>query len=162
MAYLTGAEFLQRYDARTVGDLVQDTGARVTTNLATDTNLLAMIADASGWVESACYVGNRYTSADLTALTGSSAALLKRLVADISFAFLRQRRGYDLEQFPLVQESFNMLDRLRLGERVFDIAAVKDAGNASATTTSKQTILSQNLLRDNTRYFNVRHWTQYQ
>jgi phage gp36-like protein len=162
MAYATGTDLLARYDSRTIGDLVQDVGARVTSNLDTNTNLLAALEDGAGLINSAALVGNRFTEAQLLALTGTGKAFLVRLNCDLAFAFLRQRRGYDIEQFPLVKETFHYLDRLRLGERIFDVAEAKAAGNTTAAATSQQTILDQNLVRDNYRYFTQRRWTQYQ
>ena len=163
MSYATPNDIIARYDFRTLGDLVGDDGSRKNVaELQVNTNLQAALDDASGLLESACFVGSRYTHDDLNGLTGNSLALIKRLTCDFAFAFLRQRRGYDLEQFPLVNESFHYLDRLRLGERVFDVGEVEEAGNASSTVTPKWVILEQHLLRDNTRYFPVRRWTSQQ
>jgi phage gp36-like protein len=162
MAYATGSDLLARYDARTIGDLVQDAGTRITSSLDTNTNLLAALEDAAGLINSSALVGNRFSEAQLKAITGTGKAFLVRLNCDLAFAFLRQRRGYDIEQFPLVKESFGLLDRLRLGERIFDCDEAKEAGLASYQATQKQTILDQNLVRDNYRYFTQRRWTTYQ
>lgn len=153
---------LQRYDARILGDLVADDGTRVSSGaLATDTNLTTALEDASGQILLACHVGARYTEADLSGLSGNSASYLERLTCDLAFAYLRQRRGYDVEQFLNVRESFNILDRLRLGERVFDVANVKNAGNPSAEAIPTNVFSNQNFVRDYASRFypNRRHTT---
>jgi len=162
MAYADGNDLIARYDSRTLGDLVSDTGTRVVAGLATNAVLLQALDDASGLVESACFVGNRYLSTDLTGLPTNSNALLERITCDLAFALLRQRRGYDIEQYLGVKESYELLNRLRLGERVFDVAEVKDKGNPTDDAIRKQTLIQQNLLRDNTRYFATRRWTAFQ
>lgn len=158
MAYLTNAEFLQRFDARLVGDLVQDVNTRASSgSLATDTNLTAVLNDASGWVESACFVGQRYTTTDLTTLPTNSLSLLKRLVADIGLVFLAQRRGYSYkDKYPLLEESIKLLDRIRLGERVFDVTEVEKKGNPTSDAVSLVTISLQNPVSGHYRYFPIR------
>jgi len=160
MAYADGNDLLARYDARILGDLIQDTGTRTTNTvtIAADANVAASLADASGLIESACFVGNRYSAADLSGLAGNGLALIKRITCDLAFALLRQRRGYDLEQFPLVEKTYALLDRLRLGERVFDVDEVEDKGNPTTDAIRIDTILQLNLIRDNIRYFPVRRW----
>ena len=158
MSYATGLEFIQRYDERTLGDLVSDTGTRVTVNLDTNAVLLQHLEDASGKIESALLVGNKYQVEDLEGLPDNSAAYLKRLTCDVAFSLLRQRRGYDIEQYVGVKESLETLNRLQLGERVFNIDEVKVNGNTVKTPIPAQTIYNQNLMRDNTRYFPPRRW----
>lgn len=154
MSYATPADLLVRYDARLLGDLVQDANVRLTSaQLLTDANVIAALLDASGLIESACFVGQRYTSANLNGLTGNSLGLIKRLTCDFAFAFLRMRRGYDYEQFPLVKESYKLLDRLRLGERVFDVAEVEAKGNPTSNVISLATILAQNKVSTQFHFF---------
>ena len=155
MSYITNAEFLQRFDARLIGDLVQDANSRTSSaNLLVDANLSAILADASGWIESACFVGERYSAADLTGLGPNSLAFLKRLVADIALVLLCQRRGFSYkDKFPLLEESMKTLDRLRLGERVFNVSEVKDKGNPTSDVISYATLEGQNLISMHNRVF---------
>lgn len=159
MPYATNADLIARYDVRLLGDLSQDANTRASAGtLATDANLIAALTDASGMIESACFVGNKYRATDLSALTGNSQGLLKRLVCDIAFAYLRQRRGYDYEQFPLVKESYKLLDRIRLGERIFDVEAAAEMGNPTSDLITQTTILQQNLASSKCHYFPQRDW----
>lgn len=155
MAYATGTDLVGRYDARLLGDLCQDAGERISDIpvLVANPNVLQALEDATGMVNSAALVGQRYVVADLEAMTGYGAAFLQRITCDLAFAFLRQRRGYDIEQYPTIKESFHFLDRLRLGERVFDIASAEAAGNPTSNAIPLYTILQQPLLTNNNRYW---------
>ena len=122
MSYATPADFLARYDARIVGDIVADDGVQVSSSgLLTDPNLLASLADASGDVESACLFGERYTPDDLAALTGNSQSLLKRIVCDVAMAYLLKRRPSADPQNDIarLEAAERILERLRKGEQVF-------------------------------------------
>ena len=160
MAYATGTDLISRYDARLIGDLCQDQGARITdlAVLATDPNVLIALQDATGMINSAALVGKRYDPIKLKAMTNEGQAFLQRLTCDLAFAFLRQRRGYDIEQYPLVMESFKFLDRIRLGERVFDIEENEAMGNPTSNVIPRYVILEQNLLTENRRYFPNHRW----
>lgn len=122
MSFATPAEFLERYDARIFGDVVRDNDEQATpAELLTDPNLQAALNDASGLIESACLVGERYTPTDLEALTGNSLYHLKRICCDVAMALLLQRRpssdpDKDTERLEIAEKH---LDKLRDGERVF-------------------------------------------
>lgn len=157
--YATGSDIASRYDVRVLGDLCTDGGDRIS-DLATliiNPNVTQALEDASGMINSAALVGSRYATSDLAGMTGEGAAFLKRITCDLAFAFLRQRRGYDLEQYPTIKESFNFLDRLRLGERVFDILGVEQAGNATSGAIPYTVLLDQPILTNNTRIFPQRY-----
>lgn len=149
MAYATPAQMLQRFDARVVGDLVSDNGiAAGPAELLSNANLQAALDDASGEIEAALLQGQRYTTADLSALTANSAKYLVRLTCKIAFGLLWERRpwaddGDQREQ--AIDQARKAVDQLRRGEHVFDVAAVKDAGLPAVRTPSVSTIESLNL-----------------
>lgn len=155
MAYLTNTQFLQCFDARLVGDLVQDTNTRESpSELASDPNLTYILNQASGWVETACFTGSIYSAADLAALPENSLALLQRLVADIALVLLCQRRGRSYkDKYPLLDESLKLLDQLRLGARVFDLPNQEAAGLASNNVVSLATIQSAQWITSTYQYF---------
>lgn len=132
--YATRTEVIQFKDARDIGDLVADDGNRVSeANLATDSNFLLAIQAASGEIEAACLIGNRYTTSDLENLTGNSAALLKRICADVTMKVLWDRREADQHgerRKYAIERAEKWLDQLRKGERVFNVTGVLDAGVA--------------------------------
>lgn len=155
MSYATPADLLARHDCRLIGDLAGDTNVRIdATTLLTNTNVLTALIDASGTIESACFVGQRYSSTDLSALPTNSAGLLKRLTCDLAFAYLFQRRGYNyMDKMPALKYSFDLLDRLRLGERVFDVGEVEAKGNPTSDVVSLGNILLQNKISMQTHFF---------
>ena len=123
-SYASYADLTKRYDINLIKELIQDVGDP---SLYDETIATAALSDASGWVDSACRQADRYT--DLTDLSDNSTALLKRIVCDLAFSFLRQRRGRDVNQFETVKISLEMVDLLRRGERIFDDDVSPDAGN---------------------------------
>lgn len=93
--------------------------------------LLTLGLAVSGEIESACFIGNRYSSADLAALTNSGAAKLEKLTADLWFYALMERRQpgtADPDEIPGFAKALKMLDMLESGERIFGMQESADAG----------------------------------
>jgi hypothetical protein len=129
-AYCSPAQLMTFYDARQIGDLLQDKDRRVPEPLLTsDPNVLNALNWASGELESACIVGNKYKIADLQALTGMSAANLQGLVADLAFWKLRCRRYPDASMTDAAKWAFEKLERLRKGEAIFGLQDQASAGD---------------------------------
>lgn len=141
-AYATPTDFQNREDSRSVQQLLSDTGVPLTPSQVTSSAALAaLLQEASGWVESACTVGQRYQinpSAtppinDLqTIITAgqNSAQLLIGLVCDIAFWLLWNRRPHMDGQKPpaQVEMALKMLEALEKGSAVFGILEVATAG----------------------------------
>lgn len=132
-AYATAAEFVARYDKRIVGDLASVDGVRVTESaLSDDDRVTTALEDASGMVDSAVRVGDRYTSDDLAGLTGNGLQFLKSIICDIAFALLIERRVLN----KVTAEEFDRRDKrnreiladIRQGKMIFDVAAAREAG----------------------------------
>ena len=142
MAYATVAELKVRFDVRTLGDLAGDTGVSVPgVSLLTDANVLAVLDDASGEIESAILVGKRYTTIQLTALTGNANSYLVRICCEIAMHLLVERRLYSAT----ADHSQRMLDRytqrlddLRTGRRIFDIDDAKSVPSNDGPTTGQR------------------------
>jgi hypothetical protein len=123
MSYCTAANFLQFYDARSTGNLVSDTSVPVSpTALLTNTTLQACLDAAAGMINAAILVAQKYTVAELQALTGVDAQYLNRLNADLAFGILNSRRGNDANAFPNYKSALGILDELRSGNRVFNFS----------------------------------------
>ena len=154
MSFASPAQMLERYDARTLGDIVSDTGVRVTSaNLLTDANLQAALDDASGEIESALYQARRYSASDLAALTGNSLKLLVRLTCQIAFGHLWERRPWsdDEQRERAIERADKALERLRKGEHVFDLDAQKDAGLPETAQPTVSSIQSLSMTVDESR-----------
>lgn len=137
MAYVTPAEFLERYDERVIGDLASVDGTPVSPGaLLSDSRLAAALLDAEGEVNSAAHVAARYTSTQLAALTGAGAAHLKRIVSDIGFFLMIDRRilNVSTDERDYRRKVYkDILDDLRKGIALFDIEEAKEAGLPSVT-----------------------------
>ena len=170
MAYCTGAQFLERYDARRVSELIRDDGVKLSTGFAayciSNANLLAALEDASAEIDAAAFVGKRYSKDRLTTLVAVDSGgklvntggfLLLRLVADIAYANLVSRRGLAATETsqlsPNGSKALEMLQLIRSGERIFDTS---DGGNADAglmQTVKLTGTQASNMLNSSFRYF---------
>jgi phage gp36-like protein len=133
MAYADPADMKKRYDHRRLGQLVKDDGTQATeAALDADDNLLECIDDACGMVNSYALRGGRYTVEDLEALTGVDLKFLKRLVCDLTYGLLVQRRGYtgsELDSLaPGYKTALAWLDKLAEGSLIFNDADAILAG----------------------------------
>lgn len=134
-AYCTPSQFLERYDARTVGDLLSDSGTRLTPGeILTSPILQSLLKQASGEIESAAFVEGRFTPELLTSLTGNSAQFLAGLTADLAMYLLYKRRPERVGQIPpAVSMVYQTLEALRQGHRVFPFKEIMDAGRTLKT-----------------------------
>jgi len=137
-SYCSAAEFVKRYDVRSIGDRLGDTGVRVdATSALTDPNLAVLLRQASGMVEEACFRGRRYTPDDLTTLllsgtppgTSAGADRLRGLVADLTLWLVYNRRPDPTRPIPSqCQLAHNTLELLATGYRIFSLSEFADAG----------------------------------
>lgn len=155
MAYATPADLAARFDENTIKDLASDTGEPVA-DITNDQKVLAALADASGRIDGALTVARMYTAADLEGLTGNSLALLKRIVCSLAMAYMIERRPEKYaNEGPSAakKEAEEYIDRLRKGERLFDVEVVRDAGLPEIDGPSAIDYRRLNLLPDRTRHF---------
>lgn len=166
--YATTAEFLLRYDARVIGDLVNDTDSQVDpSSLATDPVLLQMLADASGDIESALLVGERYSLNNLqpyhattnpAGLSDTSLALLSRMTCDIAYAMLLRRRGEinPDKHSGILDLAEKYLKDLRSGSAVFGLSPQEQAGHVKFSGVGTVEFSTLNLIRDRGNYYPAR------
>lgn len=161
--YATQADLLARYDARTLGDWAGDTGSRIDpVSLQTDPTLLLCLQDASGDIESACLVSERYSPADLNILTNQSKALLKRLTCDIALGYLSSRRP-DVDNPYGVQYALAMekLEQLRNGQRIFSLLEQGQAGIVDDAVETPDDVQARNMTTNIGRRYFGRRSNQY-
>jgi hypothetical protein len=131
--YCPVADFLNRCDVRTVQQLAADDDIPVATgSLATNGKVLAAIGDACGYIESAAFIGGKYSKEDLEALAGTDCharSLLYRLVADLAQIFMMERRP-DLNLQPTIgmKRTMEFTEQLWEGKRIFPFAEAAAAG----------------------------------
>jgi len=159
---LTNADLLERFDYRLIDQQLSDNNTVIgSTALQSSTQLSDIITDAEGLVLSALYTAYKYTSDDLTKLDTDSLFVLKRIIADIAFIYICGRRGYDYKnKMPLVEDSYNQLQKLRNGERVLNFPDNEAAGNTFSQNVSFATQVQAGLVTTVTRYFPEPMFTQ--
>lgn len=138
-SYATPADVIASCDYRILSDRLSDTGTPVCTVtqikngtcpviLATNPNLLNLIAKASGMVLTACRVANRYFQSDLDAIYAdpSRSPQLIDVVVNLTIGLVASRRGYAQREVgalaPRYAEALEFLEMLKRGDRVFDDA----------------------------------------
>lgn len=174
MSYAQPADIMARYDSRRLGDLVGDSGTRVTAALlGTDPNLQVALDDAAGMLDAAIQRGQRYTILDLTNIMGAtpppagqpgqtgtpsqlwtSKQLLIRLNCDLAYGLLIARRGLsstdNAAMAPRYTEALRILEQLSSGGLIFVTTPAIGAGLPVPAVTISQDI---NLLSGITRLF---------
>lgn len=129
--YCPAAEFIKRFDIRTIKQLASDTDSPVA-DATTDANVAACLRDASGDLEAAALVGARYTKDDLAELLSTDTnarALLYRIVAGRAFQYLRERRPIlNVPESPAEERAERFLEALADGKRIFGFTETMDAG----------------------------------
>lgn len=128
-SYLSVAELKEFYDWRTLADIISDNDVRGS-EAAFDANpkVSRYLMRASGMMEAACFVGKRYSTTDLVALTGVSAMMFKGMIADLFVGLVLQRRPDRRDYPPSYQETLAMLENLRSGQRIFSFEETAEAG----------------------------------
>lgn len=126
MAYAESSDLFARHDIRTIGDLANDSGVRESRDdLVSNVNVTTTLDDASGEVDVALLKGGRYSTSDLSGLTGNALAHLKRITCDIAMSLLYDRRPglYPELAEKSAEKAEKHLRRLAKGEDLFDLSA---------------------------------------
>ncbi len=117
--------------------------------------LVTLLLAASGEFESACLVGKRYSPDDLAALTGSGAQRLKKLVGDLAFWTLTQRRQpgtADPKKVPGAETALEALKQLKDGEYILGLVESAAAG-LPGTSDPQPTDRPDSLVNEAGRFF---------
>ena len=131
MAYADADDLKARHDVRTIQHLATDDGEEPPeVTLGSNTIVSVALDGASGDVDMALLAGNRYTTTQLSGLTGNSLAALKDITCDLAMARLYKRRtGLSFETYRDIRDLADAhLDRLRKGQNVFNLEELKKAG----------------------------------
>jgi len=130
-SYLPVSEFLNRCDVSLAGDLCSDGPDRVPVgSLATDPKLAAALLDACGDLESAVFVSNRYSVADLLAIPSGTPAegKLYSILTDLTMRALFRRKPEIVDEFKVVERAEKALNDLKEGKIIFSFAESAEAG----------------------------------
>lgn len=141
-AYAAYSDLALTHDARQLGDLVLDNDTRAPASvLSANPVILAMLGQASGMVEMACFRGGRYSADDLQGLTGVSQQLLIKLVCELAFWNLTIRRHPDKPMSAMAIWAFQTLESLGSGASIFSFVETEAAGNPLSNLLTPQEAL---------------------
>lgn len=140
-AYADADDLIARYDTRILGDLVNDSGERITeAELSGNSKITTALEGASGELNANVLRGNRYSVSDISALTGNDLVFLKDIICTLAFARLYRRRSW-VEISDSMKESMEYAERklkaLGNGEVIFNIEDTRNAGAPSVTAVSR-------------------------
>ena len=148
MSFAQPQDFVNRYDERSLGDLVEDNGQNVGyPAILSDPNLQIALNDAAGEIVAAVIPNGRYTTTILYQIAASglpSSFLLIKLNCARALVGLFGRRCYNQEEaerrIPDYKWGEDLMEKLRNGIAVFELPAA----NAQSGVMSNQQ-LGQNI-----------------
>lgn len=155
--YCSITQFLQRYDTRTLAQLLSDTGIDIS-DVTTDTTLLELLMEASGKLEAACFMGERYLKADLEAIRDGSAtnakSLLAGIVADLAIVCVFDRRpNLNRPRTAKIEESERFVMALAEGSRIFPFTETEVAGHLGSNVETPAIVENRNMWTYQARRF---------
>lgn len=155
-AFADYSDMIARYDARNLGNMCSDDGNRIEeSELSSNSKMTAALDTATGWVKSAVQQGYRYKDEQLAALTGEGLSLLKDITCQVAYWVLMRRKPYQKEddiRRVYKEEADDLLEKLRTGLYVLDVATAQDAGLPEADGVTRIEIQNNwNLVADRAR-----------
>lgn len=151
MAYATVEHLIMCFDERLLADLVRDDG-QAEVNLASNQNVDSALQRATADINAAVLVGKMYDLDDLEALSGDDAWLLREICCELAMLRLIRRRVWESKYGSLREDlkkgTEAYLDRIRKGERVFNIEENIEAGLATYDGLSRYEYDNQRWMRD--------------
>lgn len=161
--YCSAASLFNYHDRDQIADFLRDgddprpsRAAMLDPASPSGASLFRLLLAACGELESAALAGGRYSPADLQALTDSGEAYLEKLVADLAFWRLAQRRqpgSADPGKVPGAKQALEELGRLRTGERIFGLLETQKAGIPKTSAPDPTGRCGPNVIRRSNRMF---------
>lgn len=131
-ALVTVQQLVDRYDRRTVAQLLSDDNSQVPVGeLNTNQRLLAILQDATGEFKSALSVGFQYTDENFTDLAEANNPVVVRLICALAMGYLYERRGIGVPDATdrTIRWAREQLVEIQKGRKVLDVIEVKEAQN---------------------------------
>lgn len=157
LPYCSIAQFIQRYDTRTLAQLLSDTGIDLE-SVTADTTLLELLMEASGKLEAAAVVGERYLLEDLEAIRDGAAtnakSLLAGIVADMAIVAVFDRRpNLQRPHSAKIDESERFIQALAEGVKIFPFTETENAGHLDNNVETPANVEARNLWTYQARRF---------
>lgn len=147
MSYAQTSDLSNAYRNSLLCNLVTDGNSPSPLTITGNPVAQAALDAAAGMINSAALEAERYTVADLQALTGVDLAYLVNLNCVLAYWLLLKRVGQGNPPPAEAVQAFEDLERLKKGERVFNVAADVAASQATINFPSCQTYATVNDLR---------------
>lgn len=160
--WCSGAQFLQRYDVRTVAECLSDTDIPLDYALvATDAKLLALLRGSSGKFEAAVLKGGKYTLTFLTTLTATTNNMrdwVADIIADLTAPKVLGRRFMEFPDYKeRLKEASDVLAELASGETILGEQDAIAAGTLDSEIETPADVEARNLVTlQSSRYFGTR------
>jgi phage gp36-like protein len=159
-AFATPQDLVARFSVQDIRQWASDADLPLTVQgILTNVKVATALQDASGEIEAACLMSDKYQPQDLLNLTGNSLAKLKRLTCELAIGYLfenRLRRG-DEDPPGVVVRAHETLERFRKGEWVFGFAEAGAAGLIGHMVETPCDVATRNMVtRQAGRYFGRR------
>lgn len=128
-SYAQPSDMVDRYDVRTLGELLDDTDHPLDlAGVLTSPKLVAILTSTAGEIESALVAGRRYEPDDLNALTGNALAYVVDLNCVLAMGRLLARRPDRFDPPAEVTAARETLQMLRDGLRIIPTEESAEAG----------------------------------
>lgn len=158
--YCSRAQFLVRYDVRTVAECLSDDDVPLDVSaVPTNAKLLAILQGSSGKLEAAALIGGKYTPTDLAALTASNMAeWIADIVADLAAPKVLGRRFIEFPDYAdRLKQAEGVLAALADGTAIFGLQEVIDAGVIDDEVETASIVEARNMITyQASRYFGRR------
>ena len=162
--YCSAEDFLTRYDFRPISQLMNDGNSNaVTRAMLLDSStteggrLNTILMECSGEVEASVLIGRKYSPSDLQALTGASAAYLRRIVSDLAIGRCYERRPGQNPWALATQTARQLLNAIASGEQIFGTQEAADAGIIETNRDTPQRVYNRHgMVVQAEGYFGVR------
>jgi len=154
-AYADAGDMITFFDARNIGDLLSDDGDRISVAAISDNlKMIQILNGATGRVKAAIRQGDRYTTQQITDLSGESLEYLKYLTCCVAFCMLWKRRPSkddSTQQQDACQEAAEGLESLRTGQAVFEVTEIIEGSKPKIDTISRVAARDHHLIVDQAR-----------
>ena len=162
--YCSAADMLDRFDWRPIAQLMNDSNSNAVLRdvLLDETSteggrLKTILMDCSGELEASAMMGGKYSPTDLQALTGGSAAYLRRIVADLAIGRCYERRPMQNPWANQTLTARQLLNAIANGEAIFGTQEAVDASHLEIKRETPDQVTSrQGMVVQMEGYFGVR------
>lgn len=139
MPFATGEDFVSKCDRRLAASLcTSDDDSPVDPATVYDhPRVLGALQSATDLIKSVSAIANKYSDDDLQSLADAGDQFLVSLTCWLAMGELLGSRGVNKDQIPpYVERADQWVEKLRIGEKIFNLAGARDKGNVQTGAAS--------------------------